>query len=138
MKERLFSIGEAARRADVSVKMIRYYESIGLAPRAARSEGNYRLYSENDVHSLLFIRRARALGFSIEEIGKLLALWRNRRRASGEVKRLALQHVSELEKKIAELQSMRDALRHLAEHCHGDDRPDCPILDELAQCGECA
>ena len=133
-REGLYSIGEAAERAGVSVKMARYYESIGLMPRAKRTESGYRLYGENEVHQLVFIRRARALGFSIEEIEQLLALWRNKRRASAQVKRLALHHVEELEGKIAELQAMRDALVHLAEHCHGDTRPECPILEELAHC----
>ena len=133
----LYSIGEAAKRAGVSVKMARYYESIGLMPPAKRTLGGYRLYSENDVHQLIFIRRARALGFSIEEIEQLLALWRNKRRASAEVKRLALKHVQDLDAKIAELQAMRDALFHLAEHCHGDERPNCPILEQLAHCEHC-
>jgi len=132
-REGLYSIGQAAERAGVSVKMARYYESIDLMPRAARTHGGYRLYSDNDVHQLVFIRRARALGFGIEEIAQLLTLWRNKRRASAEVKRLALRHVDELNDKIAELEAMRDALRHLARHCHGDARPDCPILEELAQ-----
>ena len=131
-REGLYSIGQAAERADVSVKMVRYYESIGLVPRASRTQGGYRLYTENDIHQLVFIRRARALGFTIDEIGKLLALWRNKRRASAEVKRLALSHIDALEEKIAELEAMRDSLRHLARHCHGDERPDCPILEELA------
>ena len=131
-REGRYSIGQAAERADVSVKMVRYYEAIGLVPRASRTQGGYRLYTENDIHQLVFIRRARALGFTIDEIGKLLALWRNKRRASAEVKRLALSHIDALEEKIAELEAMRDSLRHLARHCHGDERPDCPILEELA------
>lgn len=134
-RDGLYSIGQAAERADVSVKMVRYYESIGLVPRASRTQGGYRLYTENDIHQLIFIRRARALGFPITEIERLLALWRNTGRASAEVKRLALQHVETLENKIAELEAMRDALRHLAQHCHGDERPDCPILEDLAQGG---
>jgi len=135
-REGLYTIGEAAERAGVSVKMARYYESIGLMPRARRTASGYRLYGENEVHQLVFIRRARALGFAIEEIEQLLALWRNKRRASAEVKRLALRHIAELDGKIAELQAMRDALAHLADHCHGDARPDCPILEELAHCGQ--
>jgi Cu(I)-responsive transcriptional regulator len=134
----LYPIGRAAVRAGLSIKMLRYYEAIGLMPRASRTEGGYRLYSETDVHTLIFIRRARSLGFSIEEIGELLALWRNHRRTSAQVKHLALQHVEELERKIAELGAMRDALKHLALTCHGDERPDCPILDKLAQCEHCA
>lgn len=136
-RDGLYSIGEAAKRAGVSVKMARYYESIGLMPPAQRTDSGYRLYRENDVHQLIFIRRARALGFSIEEIEQLLTLWRNKRRASAEVKRLALRHVADLDAKIAELQSMRDALSHLAAHCHGDARPECPILEELAHCDQC-
>ena len=128
----LYPIGRAAAMAGLSIKMLRYYEAIGLMPRAARTEGGYRLYAEADVHALIFIRRARSLGFSIKEIGELLALWRNHRRASAQVKRLALQHVDALEQKIAELAAMRDALKQLALNCHGDARPDCPILDGLA------
>lgn len=129
-----FPIGRAAAMAGLSIKMLRYYEAIGLMPRAARTEGGYRLYAEADVHTLIFIRRARSLGFSINEIGELLALWRNHRRTSAQVKRLALQHMDALEQKIAELAAMRDALQQLALNCHGDARPDCPILDKLAQC----
>ena len=132
-REGLYSIGQAAERAGVSVKMARYYESIDLMPRATRTQGGYRLYTESDVHQLIFIRRARALGFAIAEIKKLLALWRNKRRTSAEVKRLAMHHVEALEQKIVELEAMRDSLRHLARHCHGDGRPDCPILEDLAQ-----
>jgi Cu(I)-responsive transcriptional regulator len=132
-RDGLYSIGEAAARAGVSVKMVRYYESIGLMPPASRTEGGYRLYAERDVHALVFIRRARALGFSIEEIGRLLALWRNRRRTSAEVKQLTARHIEALNEKIAELEAMRDALHHLAQHCHGDERPDCPILEGLAR-----
>ncbi len=131
-REGLHSIGEAAAQAGVSVKMVRYYESIGLMPPASRTGGGYRLYAEREIHALVFIRRARALGFSIEEIGRLLALWRNRRRTSAEVKQLTARHIEALNKKIAELEAMRDALRHLARHCHGDERPDCPILEGLA------
>jgi Cu(I)-responsive transcriptional regulator len=104
-----------------------------LLPKVARTLGDYRVYTENDIHTLRFIRRARRLGFSMSEIGDLLGLWRNQRRASKEVKRLALKHVAELDAKIEELQSMRTALADLAAHCHGDSRPDCPILDDLGQ-----
>ena len=131
-RDGLYTIGQAAERAGVSVKMARYYESIGLMPRASRTHGGYRLYGDNEVHQLVFIRRARALGFGIDEIAQLLTLWRNKRRASAEVKRLALRHVEALNEKIAELETMRDALRHLARHCHGDARPECPILEQLA------
>jgi MerR family copper efflux transcriptional regulator len=127
------NIGEAAAASGVSAKMIRYYEGIGLIGPAVRSEANYRVYSDADLHTLRFIRRARSLGFSVEEMTTLLQLWRDRRRASADVKRLALQHVAGLEGKIAELQDMAATLRHLARHCHGDARPECPILDRLAQ-----
>ena len=121
------TIGEAARTSGVSAKMIRHYETIGLIPQASRTEGNYRLYSAQDVHALRFIRRARDLGFP------LLSLWRDRNRASGEVKSVAMAHVETLDRKIRELEAMRDTLRHLAAHCQGDARPDCPILDDLAR-----
>jgi MerR family copper efflux transcriptional regulator len=102
-----------------------------LVPKAARTLGDYRVYTASDIHKLRFIRRARGLGFSIEEIGSLLSLWQNERRASKEVKRMALKHVAELDSKIEELQSMRATLADLAAHCHGDARPECPILDDL-------
>lgn len=126
------SIGAAAKASGVSAKMIRHYESIGLLPRAERSNGNYRLYAAQDVHNLRFIHRARSLGFPLETIRELLALWRNRQRSSAQVKKLALTHVAALEAKIAEMQEMAAALKHLAHNCHGDDRPDCPILEGLA------
>ena len=126
------NIGQAAAASGVSAKMIRYYESIGLISAAVRAGSGYRVYSDPDVHTLRFIRRARDLGFSIEQMTDLLALWQDRSRASAEVKRIALEHVRELERKMQELQSMADTLRHLARHCHGDSRPDCPILNDLA------
>jgi MerR family copper efflux transcriptional regulator len=126
------NIGEAAATSGVSAKMIRYYEEIGLTPPAARTASGYRVYAENDVHTLRFIRRARDLGFSVEEMAELLALWRDRRRASADVKRIALAHVDDLERRMRELQEMATTLRHLAASCHGDDRPDCPIIDGLA------
>jgi len=113
--------------------MIRYYEQIGLIPPAARSEAGYRHYSPQDAHSLRFIRRARDLGFSVEQIGELLVLWQDRERASADVKAVALSHVGGLKAKIAELQAMVQTLEHLAAHCHGNDRPDCPIIADLAQ-----
>jgi Cu(I)-responsive transcriptional regulator len=128
----LLNIGRAAEASGVSPKMIRHYESIGLLPAAGRTVAGYRIYKEGDVHTLRFIRRARDLGFSMKEIGALVSLWGNRRRASADVKKLAAGHMQRLDAKIHEMQSMRDTLAHLAEHCHGDDRPDCPILDDLA------
>jgi Cu(I)-responsive transcriptional regulator len=127
-----YSIGKAAELSGITPKMIRHYESLELIPKAARTVGDYRVYSGADIHTLRFIRRARGLGFSMEEIGTLLGLWRNQRRASEQVKRLAIKHISDLDEKIAELQSMRAALAELANHCHGDSRPDCPILSDLA------
>lgn len=128
-----YSIGRAAELSGVTAKMIRHYESLELIPKAERTLGDYRVYAASDIHTLRFIRRARGLGFSIDEIGTLLGLWRNQRRASKEVKRLALKHVAELDHKIEELQSMRSALADLAAHCHGDARPECPILDDLGR-----
>jgi Cu(I)-responsive transcriptional regulator len=129
--ERL-KIGEAAAAAGLSPKMVRHYESIGLLPRAARTTySNYRLYGPNDVHTMRFIRRARSLGFSMAEIKELIGLWRNRARSSAAVKRIAGRHVDDLKRKIAELGGMVQTLEHLMRHCHGDHRPDCPILDEL-------
>lgn len=124
------NIGEAAARSGVSAKMIRHYESIGLIESQRRPNG-YRSYGPQDVAVLRFIRHARELAFPLEDIRKLLALWRDRSRASSEVKRLALAHVEALEAKAAALQAVASSLRHLAQHCHGDDRPDCPILAEL-------
>jgi MerR family copper efflux transcriptional regulator len=126
------NIGEAAKASGVTAKMIRHYEDNGLIAKAGRTESGYRVYREADVHVLRFIRRARDLGFSLAEIKGLLGLWGNRRRASADVKKLALGHVADLDAKITEMQSMRRTLLKLAEHCHGDDRPDCPILDDLA------
>ena len=127
------NIGQAAAAAGVSAKMIRHYEAIGLLPKVSRSFGNYRVYSTNDIHVLRFIRRARDLGFSIEEIRERLGLWRNRSRSSAAVKKIAAKHIGDLRLKIAELQSMVQTLEHLTRHCHGDHRPDCPILDDLSR-----
>jgi MerR family gold-responsive transcriptional activator of gol and ges genes len=129
-----FNIGQAAKASGVTAKMIRHYESIGIIPKALRSDSGYRIYTSNDVNTLQFVRRARNLGFSMLEIKKLVGLWRNKARASSEVKAMALKHVKELEAKIVELQEMSDALKNLARRCHGNDRPDCPIIDELANC----
>jgi Cu(I)-responsive transcriptional regulator len=126
-------IGDAAEASGVSAKMIRHYEAHGLTPRAGRTRSGYRTYDAGDVHVLRFIRRARDLGFSIAEIKTLLGLWNNRRRASADVKRLATKHIADLDAKIAGLQAMRRTLTTLARNCHGDERPDCPILDDLAR-----
>ena len=126
------TIGEAAAASGISAKMIRHYESIGLVD-ARRAANNYRTYGEDEVAVLRFIRHARALGFPLEDVRRLLDLWRDRNRASAEVKRLALDHVAALEAKADSLRAMAASLRHLAAHCHGDARPDCPIIDELAK-----
>jgi MerR family copper efflux transcriptional regulator len=126
------NIGQAADASGVSAKMIRYYEEIGLIRPPARTGSNYRVYGGDEVHVLRFIRRARTLGFSIEETSALLALWQDKSRASGEVREIAADHISALETKIAELQSMVGTLKHLVHCCQGDNRPDCPILDDLA------
>jgi MerR family copper efflux transcriptional regulator len=126
-------IGRAARESGVSIKMIRHYEAIGLLPRPARTSGNYRLYGPNDVHILRFIKRARGLGFSVAEIGELVGLWRNKARSSAAVKKIAGKHLGELKRRIVELQSIASTLEHLTKHCHGDHRPECPILEDLAK-----
>ena len=127
------NIGEAAKASGVSAKMIRYYESIALIPTGRRSDAGYRIYGDNDLHTLRFVKRARLLGFSLEQIRDLLSLWQNKERASADVKRIALGHVDELNQRIAELTEMRDTLQTLASCCHGDHRPDCPILQSLAR-----
>ena len=126
------NIGQAAGATGVSAKMIRYYESIALIPPGRRSESGYRIYSENDLHALRFVKRARTLGFSLDQIRDLLSLWQDKQRASADVKRIALGHVDELTQRIAELTEMRDTLQTLARCCKGNDRPDCPILQSLA------
>lgn len=126
------NIGQVARDSGVSAKMIRYYESIGLISPPERTESNYRVYGTKDVQTLRFIKRARSLGFSMEETAALLALWQDRTRASADVKRIARDHVNDLEMRIADLQSMVDTLRHLIDCCSGDHRPDCPILNDIA------
>lgn len=128
----LHNIGQAAAQTEVSAKMIRYYESIGLMPAVVRTSANYRLYSDTDLHRLRFIRRARTLGFSIEQIRALLALWDDPNRASSEVKKLARAHAAELGERIREMQAMQRTLETLARRCHGDSRPNCPILEDLA------
>jgi MerR family copper efflux transcriptional regulator len=126
------NIGQAAEAAGVSAKMIRYYESIGLISAASRTGSGNRQYSEKDIRTLRFIRRSRDLGFSIERIKTLLSLWEDRGRKSSDVKKLAGQYIAELDRDIEKLQSIRDQLQHLAECCHGDQRPDCPIIEDLA------
>ena len=125
------NIGEAAKASGVSAKLIRYYESIGLIPEAGRTAAGYRVYTPSEVRILRFVKRARTLGFSIERIQALVGLWRDKQRTSAEVKRIALEHVEELEARIAEMRAMADTLHELAAACHGDDRPDCPILRDL-------
>ncbi|WP_054314064.1 Cu(I)-responsive transcriptional regulator [Mesorhizobium sp. 1M-11] len=132
------NIGQAASASGVSAKMIRYYEQVGLIASPARTEAGYRDYSPDEVHMLRFIRRARDLGFSVEQMTNLLALWSDRSRASGDVKRFAMAHVVELERKMRELHAMAETLRHLAKTCHGDERPNCPIIEELSSGHEAA
>ena len=127
------NIGEAAKTSGVSAKMIRYYEENGLIPPAARTPAGYRVYTANDVHRLTFVRRARDLGFSANEIGDLLSLWSDRSRKSADVKRIANAHIAELQQKIDELRVMSETLQALADCCAGDERPDCPILAGLEQ-----
>jgi len=131
MNDVSMNIGEAAKASGVSAKMVRYYEEIGLIPKARRTLSGYRTYSASEVHSLRFIRQARNLGFSIEQITQLLALWQDRRRPSRKVKELAHVHIEELEARIREMRDMKRTLENLVKQCHGDDRPDCPILEGL-------
>lgn len=126
------NIGQASRASGVSAKMIRYYESVGLIRPADRTESNYRDFGEREVNELRFVRRARSLGFSVDEIQLLLSLWRDRDRPSREVKAVAEQHIAALDQRIAEMQTMAGTLRDLARCCAGDDRPDCPILADLS------
>jgi MerR family copper efflux transcriptional regulator len=128
-----FNIGEAASRSGVSAKMVRHYESLGLLPSVARTDAGYRLYGDREVHTLRFIRRGRDLGFSMAEIAELVKLWQNPRRASSSVKRIALAHIENLDRRMAEMAQMRQTLHRLADCCHGDQRPDCPILEDLGK-----
>ena len=127
------NIGQAASQSGVSAKMVRHYESLGLLPPVHRTDAGYRQYGDKQIHTLRFIRRARALGFSMLEIAELLKLWQNQQRASADVKRIAQAHVADLDRRIAEMQAMRQTLAELARCCQGDDRPDCPILSGLAE-----
>ena len=126
------AIGQAAERAGVSARMVRHYEGLGLLAGVARTDSGYRQYTEADVHSLRFIRRARDLGFSMDEIAQLLGLWQDKARASSQVKQIAQKHIASLSERIAAMQAMQRSLQALVGCCHGDDRPDCPILDDLA------
>ena len=126
------NIGQAARQSGVSAKMVRHYESLGLLPQVPRSDSGYRQYTQAEVHTLRFIKRARDLGFSMTEIAELVSLWQNRRRASASVRRIAQKHADDLAERIAAMQSMQQTLTHLVHCCQGDDRPECPILDDLA------
>jgi Cu(I)-responsive transcriptional regulator len=126
------NIGMASRMSGVTPKMIRHYEALGLLPVVGRTEGGYRQYSEADVHTLRFIKRSRELGFPVADIGELVSLWRNRRRASGSVKRIAQEHAQELAQRIVAMQAMQRTLDQLIYCCQGGDRPECPILDDLA------
>jgi len=126
------NIGTAAGKSGVPAKTIRYYESIGLIPKASRADNGYRDYGDVDIATLTFIQRARKLGFSVKDVGDLLALWRDKKRSSASVKKLALDHIGAVERRIAEMETIRRTLVHLTERCHGDQRPECPILDDLA------
>lgn len=130
------NIGNIAKQSGVPVKTIRYYEEIGLIPPAVRAENGYRRYAATDVETLRFIHRARRLGFPVKDVGNLLTLWRDKNRASADVKALALRHIKEVEERIAELEAIRRTLLHLTDRCHGDNRPDCPILEGMAKSGE--
>ena len=127
------NIGDAAKLSGVSAKMVRHYESLGLLPAVTRTDSGYRQYSEAEVHTLRFIKRSRELGFSMAEIGELVGLWQNRRRASASVRKVAEKHAEELSRRIAAMQEMQRTLQHLIHCCHGDERPECPILEELAR-----
>ncbi|MDF1671688.1 MAG: Cu(I)-responsive transcriptional regulator [Roseovarius sp.] len=127
------NIGEISKASGVSTKMIRYYEKINLIAPARRTESSYRVYSDSDIHTLRFIRGARDLGFSVDQMKTLLALWKDRSRASSDVKAFALSHIAELERKSAAIKAMTKTLKHLADNCHGDGRPECPIIDGIAE-----
>lgn len=128
----MMNIGQAAAASGISAKMIRHYESLELLPAATRTDAGYRQYADADVHTLRFVRQARELGFSLDEIGALVKLWHDRGRPSRLVRELAQAHIADLDRKVRELQAMKTTLEHLVHCCHGDDRPDCPILDTLA------
>jgi len=125
------NIGEAARLSGVSAKMVRHYEALGLLPSVPRTDSGYRQYGDGEIHTLRFIKRSRELGFSMDEIAQLVGLWRNRRRASAQVRRIAQKHADDLAQRIESMQAMQRTLSALIDGCHGDERPDCPILDDL-------
>ena len=131
-KQGFFNISEASKESGVSAKMIRHYEQIGLMPEANRTDANYRIFNQSDIHTLLFIKRARSLGFSMKKIATLLSLYHDKNRSIAEVKSLAQEHIKELEESMAKMQEMLNVLSKLAHHCHGDERPDCPILEGIS------
>lgn len=126
------NIGDLAKLSEVNARMIRRYEDEGIIPKAVRTKAGYRQYSEKDVHVLRFVKRARELGFSMKHIKELIGLWKHKTRTSAQVKSIAQKHIDELENKLQEIESMLKTLKHLVRHCHGDERPDCPILDDLS------
>jgi MerR family copper efflux transcriptional regulator len=128
----IYQINEAAQASGVTAKMIRHYEEIGVIPEPDRTDAGYRIYRDRDIHTLVFVKKARDLGFSTKAIQKLVGLWKNQSRPSKEVKKLALDHIDEMELKIRELKAMVKTLKTLSQHCQGDDRPDCPIINELS------
>ncbi|MBX9838907.1 MAG: Cu(I)-responsive transcriptional regulator [Silvanigrellaceae bacterium] len=130
--EKYFNIGEASNLSGIHPKMIRHYETIGVLIKAKRSDSGYRLYNETDIHNLIFVKQARELGFSLEEIKKLLNLWGNKKRSSVDVKKLAMTHIEKLNQKITELKMMKNSLENLVDRCQGNDHPDCPILDAIS------
>lgn len=131
MEKVFMNIGEVSKRAELNSKAVRRYEALGIIPKAGRSSAGYRQYSQNDVHVLQFVKRARELGFSMKDIKQLVSLWRNKTRPSSQVKSIATKHATELEKKLSEIKAMLKTINELMKGCHGDDRPDCPILDGL-------
>jgi len=126
------NIGTAAKQSGITAKTIRYYESVGLLPEPIRAANGYRHYREKDLQTLRFIHRARKLGFTIKDIRDLLGLWHDKERASADVREVAKRHVAEIEQRLEEMESVRQTLMHLIHECHGDGRPDCPILEDLA------
>lgn len=130
------NIGEASKLSGISVKMIRKYEDSGIIPKAKRNSSGYRSYSESDVHTFKFIKTSRSLGFTMKDIKELLSLWKNKKRTSSNVKKIAEKHIENLERKVQKINNMLETLKHLNQNCHGDDRPDCPILSNLESANE--